>query len=148
MFPNIDSLGAFNTAPSGTTLAESFEVAAATLEQLNRTESLLDAEGYQCSVVSVVINREQACAAWVEWRYDDTRRIELHEYHLCARTSDARRLSWEIESYNPYFGVYPESLSYQDGVIRLVYRDKHSTRVAEMDEHNVVLSRVLSDPES
>lgn len=141
---DLASLGAFGTAPAGSLLPETFETACESLLALKEAPPFTGPDGDRQRVIEVCLNREEQCLAWVEWCWNSTRRIERHEYHLCARTPDGQRLSWEIESYNPYFGVFPEELTYTAGIVTLRYRDKHSTYRVQLDEFNLAQRRTIT----
>lgn len=119
--------------------SESFDTYCAVLKSLYEATDFVDDDHDKWRITNFVINETQKCMAWVEWCSNEERRMEKHEYYLCAITPSFSRLRKEIPAYNTYFGVFVDSISYTDGIVHLQYRDKHDSRQMLLDEMNTLL---------
>jgi hypothetical protein len=106
MLSNPQKLGFFVSSWFEPELPGSFADASAALQAISKVDTFVNEDGFNCLVTHFHINAEEQCMAWLEWHWNDSRRIEHHEYYLCARTPLAQRLRWEVDTENPYFGVY------------------------------------------
>lgn len=97
---------------------------------LDRPFSHVDGAEYLCTITAAAENRLSHLLAYVESRERQIRADfrDVH-FHLHVRGPSGGCVSWELESYNPYFGCRVTFLEWFGDTVVLIYREKHRTYV-------------------
>jgi hypothetical protein len=130
--PPINKLGFF--MDSFLDLHPPFSEAADKLNELLHTlDNYLDEDGYNWRMIAGMVDEAGQRLAWVERK--ERERGTYVDVHYYLRTRDERGLGvrWEIETYNPYFGCWPEFLQWMGNSVVIIYEEKHDIFIASVE---------------
>lgn len=100
-------------------------------EVLQRESEFEDADGY---FVEIEAAAEGAAGrwAWLESREKEVGRLVNISLKIHLYQQDEIQYSWDIETYNPYFGCSVKYMEWWDDVLIVLYSEKHDTYVAAL----------------
>jgi hypothetical protein len=135
--PPVNKLGFFTD--SHLDLHPPFSEAAAKLMELLKTpENFVDEDGFEWRMIAGTVDEAGRRLAWVERKERETGTYMNVHYYLRTRDEQGLGERWEVETYNPYFGCWPEFLQWIDNSVVIIYDEKHDTFVASVDRDRLV----------
>jgi hypothetical protein len=130
-FPNPDKMGFFAVSQLTASGIDQSDAIALASRLLNRPAVFTDEKGYEHEIVGAAVEENGSRIAWVEGRSKQMKPDLMDvEFRLRAQVAGQEVLSWEIATYNPYFGCQVGYIGWWGDQVILVYREKHATLVA------------------
>jgi|GEM_PF-3476081 len=112
--------------------------------RLGREQELVDADGYESTIIAAASDTSGAKFAWVETREKETKPGYWDVTHtLRAAQDDEVKAKWELPTYNPFFGCEVGLLEWYGDQLVIVYREKHETLLAVFDTQTGNKGRLL-----
>jgi len=99
---------------------------------LGREPLFVDARGYDREVTAASVNPTGRCYAWVECKSRDDGNYVDVRFDLRIVLDGEEIFSWEIYTYNPYFGCQIERFYWTADRLVMIYHEKHDTYVASI----------------
>lgn len=122
----------------------SWEAARQFLDRLGREQELVDENGYQSKIVAATPDVLGGRLAFVESREKETRSGHWDVSHVLHILQGNEAIaSWELPTYNPFFGCDVGLLEWYGDDIAVVYREKHKTLLALFNTGTVERIRLL-----
>ena len=115
-------------------------------EILGQQPRSVDDSGYQVEIVSGAVREDRRAVAYVRSRAKQLPDLVDVTFHLVLRELEDKEVTWEIETYNPFFGCDVRLLEWFDErVVIIIYREKHHTYVCRFGFDEAVERRRIED---
>ncbi len=130
-FPNPDRLGFIPLRQSSGDEPDAKEIERAA-GILGRPVRETDAEGYECEIVGAAVGGGAGSIAYVASRAKKQGQYVDIEFRLHLRAPGGTHNSWDVQTYNPYFGCDVRFFQWIGRHAILIYREKHRTYVCKV----------------